>query len=127
MDLLLKLAVNLVEHLKADQLIANLELVAILQHGLIDPFAVEDSSVGRVEVLQAVSRRASPGIVLGNDTSMQARGARVVDAYVGGERAAQSYLRSFQRNLHRKQFPAQEDQCGPAFTRPLILARVCIV
>src|SRR5258706_9682265 len=42
MDLLLKLAVNLVEHFEADQLIADLKLVTVLQQGLINRLPVED-------------------------------------------------------------------------------------
>ena len=37
MNLLLKLAIDLVEHFEANQLIANLELVAILKQSLMDP------------------------------------------------------------------------------------------
>ena len=110
MDLLLKLAVNLIEHFEADQLIANFELIAILEHGLIDRFAVKDGSVGRVEVLQSITYQTGGGVGLSDNPSVQARGARVIDTYICIKRPAQSYVCSLQRNLHRQQFAAQEDE-----------------
>src|SRR6267378_7416475 len=110
MNLLLKLPVNFVEHFEANQLISDFELVAVLQQGMVDPCAVEDGSVGRVEVLQKITRHAPLGVGLGNNAGMHARSARVVDADVGIERAAQSNFGAFQGNLHRQQFPAQKNQ-----------------
>src|SRR6476646_5678313 len=55
---------------------------------------------------------------------MKARGPGVVDANVSLQRPAQGYFLPFQRNWYREQFTAEEDQRRPAFTGPLILARV---
>ena len=40
MNLLLKLAIDLVQHLEPDQLIADFKLIAILKESLFDPGAV---------------------------------------------------------------------------------------
>jgi len=64
----------------------------ILQQGLIDRFAVEDGSVGRVEILQTITHHTGCGVGLGDNPSVQARGARVIDTYICVKCAAQSYF-----------------------------------
>ena len=48
---------------------------------------------------------------------MKPRGARVVDAHISLERAAESYFGPIERDRHCQQFAAQENQRGPAFSR----------
>ena len=121
-NLLLKLAVDLVEHFKADQLIADFKLVAIMQEGIIDGGAVENRAVGRIEIGQTITRLGGLLARLSRDARMQARSARVAYPHVSFQRATQSYFFAVQRDGHGQQFAAQKDQRRPAFALLPILA-----
>ena len=51
---------------------------------------------------------------------MQTRRAGIIDAHIGIKRAAKRNLVTLQRNRHRQQFAAEENQCGPSFTGTFI-------
>src|SRR5258708_36082363 len=109
-NLLLEFAVNLVQHLKANQMIAYFEFVPVLQELLIDGLPVEQSAVGRLQIVQAIAGFAGGFIALGRDPRMKARSTRVVNADVGFQRATHSYLFTVQWNRDREQFSAQKNQ-----------------
>src|SRR5712692_8033426 len=121
-NLLLKLAVDLVEHFKADQLIADFKLVAIMQEGIVDGGAVENRAVGRIEIGQTITRLVLLLAWLSRNARVQARSARVAYPHVGFQRATQSYFPAIERDGHGQQFAAQEDQRRPAFALLPILA-----
>src|SRR5260370_12233261 len=113
-NLLLEFAVNLVENLKATQLIAYFGCVAAPQEFLIDGLAVEQSAVGRLQIVQAIAGFAGGFVALGRDPRMKARSTRVVNADVGFQRATQSYLFTFQWNRDREHFSARKTQSRAA-------------
>src|SRR5438552_6112014 len=124
MNLLLELTIDLVKHFEADQLIAYFELVAVLQKSLIDSLAVQDGPVGGVEIGQTILGFASALSLLGSNPSVQARSARIVDAYVSVKGTTHGHFGSVQRNRNRQQFSPQENKSRPPLTGPPILARV---
>src|ERR1700681_906425 len=102
MNLLLKLAIYLIEHFEADQLIAYFEFVTVLQESLSDRLAIQNRAVGRVEIGQAIANHSRLCIGLRADASVHAGRARVVDADVSVQSAPQGHFRAFQWNLYRK-------------------------
>jgi hypothetical protein len=91
-DVPLELAVDVVEEVEADEVLADEQLVAVLKQGVGDALAVDDGAVGRAEVADAETHLARGGVALGGDRGVEARGAGVVHAHVGLERAAQNDL-----------------------------------
>ena len=55
MNLLLKLAIDFIQHFEPDELIAHLKLVTIFQKSAVDPFPVKDCAVSRTKVGEAIA------------------------------------------------------------------------
>ena len=123
MNLSLELAVDFVEHLETNQLLANLKLVAVFEKTGVDALAVEQSAVGRVEIAQTVSSLAGFFIPLAVDASMQSRRARIVDPNVRVERPPKRHLFTIERNLHSQQLATQKDQRRPQIRSALVISR----
>src|ERR1051326_323355 len=79
MNLLLKLAIDFVEHLKTDQLLADFELVPVFKIRGFNSIPIQDGAVRRAEIRQAVSRLSSCGIALSRDPRVQPRRPAVAD------------------------------------------------
>ncbi len=72
MNLLLKLAVDLVQHFEANQLIANDKFVSVLQERAIDRLAIKQRAVGRLEIAQTITRLTGAIVTFSVDAGMQA-------------------------------------------------------
>ncbi len=98
MDVRLEFAVNIVQQVEAQQVLADGELIAVFEESFDDGPSIEERAIGRAEVGDAKTTLARLGVALDGDARVDARGAGVVDAHVRFERAAQRHLFTFERD-----------------------------
>src|SRR6266550_5215846 len=106
MDLLLKLAVNLIEHFKTKEIVTDSYLVTLIEERLFNKLTVEQGTVGRIKIFNFVTRDAGLRISLGTNARMQPRSAKVIDTDICLDRAPQDDFVSLKRNRHSHQFPS---------------------
>src|SRR6267142_3977459 len=115
MNLLLELAVNLVEHLESKEMIANSYFVALVEHSFSDELTIKERAVGGFEISYPVACDHGVRIALSPDARMQSRSAKVIDAHVRLDGAAQYHVVALERNRHSHQLSAQEHEHRAAF------------
>ena len=102
MNLLLKFTVNLVEHFKTNQLIADFKLITVLQIRFIDRPAVKQRAVSRAKIRKAETLFTGSLITFCRDPRMEPRRASVIHAHVSIERSPDRYLGALQRYGNRQ-------------------------
>ena len=115
LDLLLKSTIDLVEELETKKLIADENLVAVVQHDFRNRAAIHERAVGRMEIRDPENCSARRRIDVSADTRMQARRFGVVQTNVRVERAAECDFRPFERDRRGEQFTAEGHEHGPPF------------
>ena len=115
MDLLLKFAIDFVQHVETEEMITDYDLIAVVEVNLGNQLAVDQRAVGRAEIVITILVCLVSGSMRAGDAGMKARSARIVEAHVSFDRATNYYLVSLERNRHRHQFAAKGDERWPAF------------
>ena len=119
MNLLLKLAVNLIEHFEPKEMIANSYLVALIEQSFGDELTINQSAIGRFKISYAIARDHGFRIVFSPNARVQSRGTKVVDAHIGFDGTPKDDIVTLKRNWHSHQFATQENQRWPALARGL--------
>ena len=70
-NLLLKLAVDFVEHFKANEVIADHKLVAVFEKGFVDWLAVQQSSISLIKINQSITLFTRSLVAFGADARVQ--------------------------------------------------------
>src|ERR1700704_1513764 len=119
MNMLLELAINLIEHLETKKMIADFYFVTIIQKSLADRLPIELRAVCRAEIGNLVAHSISAEIALGGDACMLPGGTKVVDANVSLDRPSQHDLVTFKRYRDGHKFTAEENEGRPALSLSL--------
>src|SRR2546423_9496912 len=110
MNLLLKLSIDFVQHLKPNQLIADGEFVPIFEKSFVDRFAIQHRAVGRIEIYQAIASLTGFFITLSPNLRMQPRSLGIVDAHISIERPTEGHFGPLEWNRNCQQFSTQKDE-----------------
>src|SRR5437016_1386604 len=113
MNLLLELAVNLVEHLEAKKVITNRYLVALVEKCFGDGLTVEQRTVSRIKIAYCVAQAIVFQIGLCTDARMQTRSAKVVNTNICLHRASEDYPIALKWDGYGHQLAAQKDESRP--------------
>src|SRR3989442_2159454 len=114
MDLLLKFAIDFVQHVEAKKMIADYNLIAVVEDCFTDQFAINQCAIGRIKIGNPIARFVSLRIAFAGNSRMEPRGAGIVEPDISFQSATNHDLISLNRNWYRHQFSPKGNQRGPA-------------